>query len=275
MGQDQRGRRGIEVSSSDDSGFDIYAPLRFFEKSGGERRIAGVISTDNLDRQGEKILQDGLDFTPFMTSGWFNDDHRQGPGAAIGFPEKLLRFNKGETLPDGSMAKANCHWVEGQLIAGDPEAERLWTKGVALARMQAPRSLAFSIEGAVQRRAAANRKIVTAGVVQNVAITHLPVNSDSKLITLVKALSISGSTYSDAAESNPTEGGAVLSPHSLQGKKPTRVGEPEDEKKPKAKLSKGQYIDLLQSRFPGLKLQTAARMVELASQMKETDHESA
>ena len=51
--------------------------LEVFEKGTGDKRIKlrGIISTEHRDRQGEVILQRGLDFRPFLDYGWFNDNH--------------------------------------------------------------------------------------------------------------------------------------------------------------------------------------------------------
>ena len=76
---------------------DTDTPFRFdmevevFEKAGPdqarERRIGGLVSTDHMDRQGEILLAEGLDFAPFIKGGWFNDNHDKATDALVGYPE--------------------------------------------------------------------------------------------------------------------------------------------------------------------------------------------
>ena len=70
-----------------------------FEKAddGDEKRmrIAGVISTDARDKQGERILQDGLDFDDFLRDGWFNDNHAKDTTGIVGYPTQSTSLRRG------------------------------------------------------------------------------------------------------------------------------------------------------------------------------------
>ena len=70
--------------------FAIWAPMAFFEKAGvpekQKRRVAGIISTDQRDKQDEVILQRGLDFADFLTEGYYNDNHSKETTSPVGVP---------------------------------------------------------------------------------------------------------------------------------------------------------------------------------------------
>lgn len=154
-------------------GFRLWSPLAFFEKAsapaGEKRRIAGIISTELPDKQDEVVLQQGLDFRPFLRGGWFNDNHRQDTTAILGYPKEVQRFRKGERLPDGSVASCNGTWAEGHLL-DTPDAQKVWELGKALASTD--RRLGFSIEGKVVARSGPDGKTVAKAVVRNVAVTN-------------------------------------------------------------------------------------------------------
>jgi len=157
------------------SAFQFFAPLAFFEKAsapeGKRKRIAGVISTEDLDKQGEVIIQKGLDLAPFLKEGWFNDNHSKKTADVLGYPEGVTQFAKGERLPDGNTAPTALTWAEGYLL-DTPEASRIWDLGNALKKAGGSRRLGFSIEGAVQKRTGPAGRVVAKALVRNVAITN-------------------------------------------------------------------------------------------------------
>lgn len=175
-----------------DESFKFYAPLSFFEKAdapeGLRRRVAGLITTERKDREGETILQRGLDFSEFLDFGWFNDNHAKEMAGVVGYPEGVRYVRKGERLPDGREAPADGHWAEGWMLDGDPRADTIWQKALALQKSGNQRKLGFSIEGVIERRSGEDRKIIAKARVRNVAITHCPVNTDTQLVALAKSL---------------------------------------------------------------------------------------
>jgi len=194
--------------------FNVFVPgvFQILEKAGDDvevsRSIGGFASTEDLDRQGEIVVQKGLDFSEFVSWGWFNDNHRQETSAALGYPTDA-RLEKGRW------------WVEGNLIPGYPPSDRIWELAKSLARMQAPRKLGFSIEGKVVERDGYN-KILRAKV-RDVAITRMPVNTSCSWSVLTKAFA-DPSAVSDAADkalsvttTSPAAGGpGVLRPEELE-----------------------------------------------------------
>lgn len=175
---------------TDPQAFQFECPLTVFKSddaaSGKQRRIAGIISTDQEDRQNERILQDGLTFDDFLANGWFNDNHKSGVTDILGYPETVKRFSPGDTLPDGQKAEANCTWVEGYLL-DTPKANEIWQLGQALAKTH--RRLGYSVEGEIVSRQGPQDRVIAEAKVRNVAITHCPVNANSYLEVLARSLS--------------------------------------------------------------------------------------
>lgn len=166
--------------------FEVEAEL--IKSEGDKRIVRGYASTENLDQQGETILQNGLDFAPLMKSGFLNYDHQKSnhPELAgvsmpiiVGVPTKVERRDKG-------------WWVEGELLkAEDTSASslqlrmsnELWELGLALQK-SGRRALAYSVEGSVLQRHGS--KIVKASV-KHLAITHKPVNPECTIEVLAKS----------------------------------------------------------------------------------------
>ena len=51
-----------------------------------EWRIGGYASTSDEDRQGDEIIQRGLDISDFVNYGYFNLDHKND--VIVGYPDK-------------------------------------------------------------------------------------------------------------------------------------------------------------------------------------------
>lgn len=193
--------------------FRFHVALDAYEKSGDENpmRIGGIVSTDQLDKDGERILQEGLDFNPFLNEGWFNDNHARHTAGVVGYPTDVKFVRKGEKLPNGKMAAHNGHWAEGYLVNTDKGRE-IWALTQAL--KDTPRKLAFSIEGKVQRRSGPDAKTVAKAIVKHVAVTHCPVNTGTEMHDLSKAL-MAGSAITNPGTS-PGQG-FPLRGESLEG----------------------------------------------------------
>jgi len=186
--------------------FRVFVEAEVFEKAGApagqRRRIGGIVSTEQPDQEGEVVLQRGLDFKPFLKSGWFNDNHSQATAdGVLGYPAEVKMVRKGEMLPSGRKAEANAHWVEGYLLPGWKPAQKIWELGKSL--QDTGRRLGFSIEGKIQQRTGPKNvfkkskdggkgewvgNTIAKAVVRNVAITNCPVNQDTGLEVLAKSL---------------------------------------------------------------------------------------
>jgi len=275
--------------------FEFEAPLSFFEKAnapkGQERRIAGVLSTENMDQQQEKILQRGLDLTPFLKSGWFNDNHSRKTTDILGYPTGVQGFEKGQRLPDGDIARARTTWVEGYLLK-TPKATEVWELGKALA--ETDRRLGFSVEGKITQRTGPERKVIAKAIVRNAAITNCPVNQDSRWMALAKSLqaveaaepSVLEKMLAMGESSNTTpEGpqggdtaGQVLTGQSLdaKGAKDARgkKDKDEDDEEETAKaltydFSPDWALERLRTRVPGATMDTLRRVLDVTRQWKQ------
>lgn len=195
--------------------------------SSDEMRIAGYASTPDEDRQGDEIVQKGLDISDFVNFGFFNFDHDNS--RILGYPDKerCNVDNKG-------------FYVEGTLLKGVAEAERMWEAAVALKKSNAPRRLGFSVEGKVLRRNALG-KIVKAKV-YNVAITANPVNPKATWDALVKSFTSEYSDIEKSLEAGYGDGsGSDLIPESLESALKTLsyvIGDDEEAKCHMAALKK-------------------------------------
>lgn len=205
--------------------FRLHVAIDGFEKAGDKHpmRIGGIITTDGLDQQGEQILQDGLDFSYFLRRGWLNDNHAQDTAGVIGYPVAVKRVRKGERLPNGKVAPANGHYMEGYLLPTE-RGRQIWEIARALTKSPAGRRLGFSIEGKIEARDPKRPHVIARAKVRNVAVTHCPVNTDTEMEALakseaahlVKALTAAHSIGTDAAGGAPGDG-APLRRESLEG----------------------------------------------------------
>lgn len=216
----------MALSADPTKTFKVHCALEAFEKAddpdGNTMRIGGVVTTDDLDKQGEKIIQQGLDFSPFLTEGWFNDNHGQKTTDVLGYPTGAKFVRKGDRLPNGRMARTNGWWAEGYLLNTE-QGRQTWQLCQALSK--SPRQLGFSIEGKVKQRSSVNDAVITRAIVKNVAITHCPVNTGTEMHALAKALT-AGSAISNPG-SAPGEG-FVLRTESASHTNPSHGDEVED-----------------------------------------------
>jgi len=164
--------------------FEMPVELELKKSASGKRIIRGYASTEDMDQQGEIILQKGIDFTPLLKSGFLNYDHQYKTlnGAKlpiiVGYPTRAEIRDKGL-------------WVEGELLKSDGTstseqlrlADELWELGQALQK-SGTRSLAYSVEGGVIERKG-NR--IVKSVVRHLAVTHKPVNAEATVELFAKS----------------------------------------------------------------------------------------
>ena len=144
------------------------------QQSGNTAKIAGVISTEDVDLQGEIVKQRGLDFTHFEKSGVFNYEHKSGASNVLGYPTKVTR-------------KRGLTEIEGILLLDQPKAQEILTLAQAMEKAGRNRRIGFSVEGQVVDRDPYNPHIVTKAKVLNCAITTSPVNPQTSM-SLIKSL---------------------------------------------------------------------------------------
>lgn len=167
--------------------FKVFLPDIAFAKSEGDeynsRQIAGVMSTQNTDRQDETVLAKGLDFSDFMSNGHFNDNHSQQTSAIVGYPENVQFYDSLKSVRSDLEASG---WVcKGYILKGTKRADEIWELAKALKDVP-NKKLGFSIEGKVTRRA---NKTIEKARIRNIAITNCPVNTDATWNVLAKSFS--------------------------------------------------------------------------------------
>lgn len=221
------------------------------------RRIGGIMSTARRDRQGEKVIQKGIDVAPFMSNGHFNDNHDQATSAIVGYPE-------------------HCHYdddldgwyVEGYVIKGTKRSDDIWELAKAL--QDTPRRLGFSIEGRVLERGA--DKTIKKALIRNVAITNCPVNTDATWDVLAKSFyepptqlqKALAAGYGYAGAPGAMTGGAALSTESLE-----RKG---DERKKKKVIKSELSLEEIMAMRPYLQgdEELALRVLQFAASRKQS-----
>jgi len=264
--------------------FQFEVPVSFFEKAGapkGKRwRIGGIVSTDRQDKQKETILQRSLDFSEAVSAGWFNNNHGKKLTDVLGYPENVDYFRKGQTLPDGTTATRDGHWAEGYLLE-TTDAKKVWEMGKAL--QGTPRRLGFSVEGKILQRTGPKKKTIAKAMVRNIAITHCPVNPDTKLELLSKSLESveSGELEVESLDKAlamgpanpggpPATSGQVLATESLERDVHPEGCECEGcaKKRAKKSLTDAEAISWVQDRLPNASLESARRFVAAARALK-------
>lgn len=248
----------------DDDEFVIWQPACAIFKGGaadGERRIGGYCSTEHVDRQGEVVLQRGLDFDEFVKFGYFNDNHNQATAAVVGIPDKA-EYHQGRGW-----------YAEGSLLKGNKRADEIWELAKSLENTS--RRLGFSIEGKVMER---RDNYIVKAKIRNVAVTNAPVNTNCTWGLLSKSFhpefvdKALGAGSSRSAPSGPVSGmgaGRVVVPEDLeQGpyKKETfECGECAKKKVRKSVLSVEDSVELLRRIRPCYSEELCRRIAEFAS----------
>lgn len=160
----------------DSNNFNFYLPLDIVKSENQEdtteMRIAGYASCSKEDRQGDEIIQRGLDISDFLNYGWLNVDHDNTK--IVGYPDK----DKCKITEKGL-------YVEAILLKGSELAKRFWDTAVALKKSGAPRKLGFSIEGKVLKRNALGQ--IVKAKIYNIAVTANPVNPFCQWDAIVKS----------------------------------------------------------------------------------------
>jgi len=164
-------------------------------------KIAGIISSESADLQGDILLQEGMEWEYFLTKGWLNYEHKQGPEWIVGAPKKVERV----VLEDGK----NATRIEGDLFLNRPRGKEVYESAKAIQKAGGGRSIGFSVEGQVLERDSKDPTIVTRARILNVSVTAHPVNPDARLEVLARSLV----GYQEGAVS---DAGASLSPLAAQ-----------------------------------------------------------
>lgn len=157
--------------------FDVIIPAEVFKSDDGEYRIRGLASTQKLDKEGEIIIQSGVDLTPIDEGcGVLNWDHEDGPENTVG-------------LLDGYTKVKDAFYIEGRLFKKHDKARAVKQIIDSLGERDKGR-MGLSVQGKIVKRNSANPKIIERCVIDKVALTLNPVNTDT-YVDLVKSMTSS------------------------------------------------------------------------------------
>lgn len=206
--------------------FQFGIPVDIEKSSNGDWIIRGQASTEKVDKQGEKIIQSGLDISPIKEGrGLINIDHDNDPKKIIG-------------ALDGTKCHFNDRglYVEGYLFKESEEAKAIKNLMSSVKPENAP-AFGFSVEGKILERAGKDDKVIKRAVIDRIAWTTRPVNTDA-ICELAKSLSVDTTesivknilkkrlikkamSMGFGYEGAPTTltGGSALAQESLDGKK--------------------------------------------------------
>lgn len=153
--------------------FKFNLPAEIRKSSDGEWVVEGVASTASRDRQGEVILQDGIDTTPIDEGrAFFNWDHQKGPDNILG-PIDSYRRDDGRFI------------VKGRLFKNHSKAKAVHEIMSSLSKNDRGR-MGMSVEGKILERDK-DGKTIKRCQINAVALTMNPVNQDS-FANLAKSL---------------------------------------------------------------------------------------
>ena len=167
--------------------FTVHVPVELIKSEGtvsddeseDSWKIGGIASTEDVDLQGEEVIQDGLDISVLKAGrGIFNHDHQKGPENVLG------------QIDDANFIKHNgktCLDVKGYLFKAQPRAQAYYNIMKSVRKGSSPR-VHFSIEGKVVERDMTNTNKIRKARVTKVALTLDPVNPHT-FADLVKSIS--------------------------------------------------------------------------------------
>lgn len=141
--------------------------------------FAGVCSTPDKDREGEALLQEGLNFDNFNSSGEFNWNHV--PHLLVGYPN-----GKGAYFDQG-IWKAQGIIIPGLEVARGYNTDQIVQQHNQIKKAGLKKGLCMSVEGKVKERSLCG-KYVKKAEIWNIALTFRPVNPNCTVELLAKSM---------------------------------------------------------------------------------------
>lgn len=174
-----------------ENNFKFIIPAELEKSKSGDWKIRGLASTESMDRQGEILLQKGIDLTPIDSKrAVINYDHLAGPENLIGLLDGYQR------TPQGLV-------VEGRLFKNHTKAKAVYEIMSSLGKSDSGR-IGLSVEGKVLERDAQNPQIIKKCRINAVAVTMSPVNSDT-FADIVKSMTSSDVEFNSTGTLEKTE----------------------------------------------------------------------
>ena len=146
--------------------FKIIIPAHLEKAKDGEWRVHGLASTDNIDKQGESIIQKGIDLSPVDDGkGILNWDHNNSPENIIG-------------VLDGYQKTDDGLYVNGRLFKNHARAKAVHEIMDSLSKGDQGR-MGMSVEGKILERDPKDHTVIKKCQIRAVALTMNPVNTDT------------------------------------------------------------------------------------------------
>ena len=169
--------------------FKIIVPAEITKSKDGNFKVRGLASTDKIDSQGEIVVPSGVDLTPIEQGrGLINWEHQPGPENTLGLLDGYTRIDNG-------------FYIEGRLFKKHEKAKAVKQIMESLEEGDKGR-MGLSLEGAIIQRDSENPNIIQRCIVDQVAMTMKPVNSDTH-VDLVKSLTTTDTENFEFAATSP------------------------------------------------------------------------
>ncbi len=166
--------------------FRFVVPATLEKSKEGKWKIRGLASAEVKDRQGEIIIQKGINLNHIDDKkGFLNWDHDNKPESTIG-------------ILTGYSREGNKTYIEGELFQKHEKAKAVYSILESL-QEHGSKAMGLSVEGTVVSRNPNNPKIIEKCIVKNVALTLNPVYQDS-YAELVKSFNAAESLEFDATQ---------------------------------------------------------------------------
>jgi hypothetical protein len=171
-----------------ENNFNFVLPAQLEKSENGDWKIKGLASTQDLDLQGEVVIQKGIDLSPIdQKRAVLNWEHQKGAENIIGVLDGYSQGDQGL-------------YIEGRLFKNHTRAKAVQEIMSSLSNEDSGR-IGLSVEGAILERDQANPAIIKKCRINAVALTMNPVNPKT-YAGLAKSMSADTQIEFDATESN-------------------------------------------------------------------------
>ena len=179
--------------------FKIIIPAQLEKAENGDWKVHGLASTNGIDKQGETIIQKGIDLSPVDEGrGILNWDHDNSPENIIG-------------VLDGYKQTKNGLYVNGRLFKNHARAQAVHSIMESLGKGDSGR-MGMSVEGKILERDPKNNNVIKKCQIRAVALTMNPVNADTHC-DFMKSLNASTIDF-DATKDNMVKSEETMMPMS-------------------------------------------------------------
>ena len=172
--------------------------------------ITGIASDESEDQQGEILVQKGMDWSYFLSKGYFKLEHPSPRmphhGQPVGEPTKVTPCKVGGV---------NAHRVEGKIWLGDKAGRYVYDKARAMEKADSARRWGLSVEGMKLEKV--GNKVVRSKVL-HVAICLDPVNPKGRMELLKSVAAIAVGYQAPAGTEGAGAGNlSPLVPQNIEG----------------------------------------------------------